>query len=81
MIIAGAEHWSDELLPLDLTALLAREQAEIPAADVDTGILAMIIRGAIDSAAERHARDPGFDPRPYGGELADMVETRLFPTA
>lgn len=75
-IIASAERWPEELAPLDLAALLARERSDTRVWDVDT--MAMIVRGAIDSAAERHARDPGFDPRPYGRELADMVETRLF---
>jgi TetR/AcrR family transcriptional regulator, fatty acid metabolism regulator protein len=77
-IIASAERWPDELLPLDLTALLARERSDTQMRDIDTDTVAMIVRGAIDSAAERHARDPEFDPRPYGRELADMVETRLF---
>lgn len=79
-IIDGADRWPEELLPLDLAALLARERADPRMRDVDTGTMAMIIRGAIDSAAERRARDPDFDPRPYGRELADMVQTRLFPT-
>lgn len=78
-IIASAERWPDELIPLDLAALLAREQGVTRMLDVDTDTISMIIRGAIDSAAERHARDPEFDPRPYGKELAEMVETRLFP--
>jgi TetR/AcrR family fatty acid metabolism transcriptional regulator len=77
-IIASAERWPDELLPLDLAALLARERSDAQMRDIDTDTVAMIVRGAIDSAAERHARDPEFDPRPYGRELADMVETRLF---
>ncbi|GAA3608185.1 hypothetical protein GCM10022419_111400 [Nonomuraea rosea] len=67
-------------MPLDLTALLTRElgdDARLPDVDIDT--MAMIIRGAIDSAAERRARDAEFDPRPYGNELAGMVEARLFP--
>lgn len=80
-IIAGAERWPDALMPLDLTALLTREWDATRMADVDIDVLAMIIRGAIDSAAERHARVPNFDPRPYGKELADMVEARLFPTS
>lgn len=79
-IIAGAERWPDELTPLDLTALLTRETREVGTTDIDTDTMAMIVRGAIDSAAERHSRDPGFDPRPYGDELADMVDARLFPS-
>ena len=78
-VIAGAEHWPEELVPLDLMALLARERRDPQMHDIDTDSIGMIVRGAIDSAAERHARDPGFDPRPYGRELADMVELRLFP--
>lgn len=79
-IIASADRWPAELAALDLTALLAREQRDAELADVDTDAVAMIIRGAIDSAAERRARDADFDPRPYGRELADMVEARLFPS-
>jgi TetR/AcrR family transcriptional regulator, fatty acid metabolism regulator protein len=78
-IIESAERWPEELLPLDLAGLLAREQRDSEMNDVDTDVLAMIIRGAIDTAAGRHARDPGFDPRPYGRVLADMAESRLFP--
>jgi AcrR family transcriptional regulator len=80
-IIASAQRWPDELLPLDLAALLARERSNTQIGDIDTDTVAMIVRGAIDAAAERHARDPEFDPRPYGRELADMVEIRLFPIA
>jgi AcrR family transcriptional regulator len=80
-IIASAQRWPDELLPLDLAAMLARERSNTQIGDIDTDTVAMIVRGAIDSAAERHARDPEFDPRPYGRELADMVEIRLFPSA
>lgn len=80
-IIASAETWPPELIPLDLTALLAREQANTQMSHVDAGIMAMIVRGALDSAAEHHARDSSFDLRPYGKELADMVEARLFGSA
>ncbi|MGO1971648.1 MAG: TetR/AcrR family transcriptional regulator [Propionibacteriaceae bacterium] len=80
-IIDSAERWPEELLPLDLADLLASEQGNTRMPDIDTGTVAMIIRGAIDSAAERHARDSEFDPHPYGKELADMVETRLFPSS
>ncbi|MDA3643084.1 TetR family transcriptional regulator [Saccharopolyspora indica] len=78
-IIESAERWPQELLPLDLAGLLARERGGSQMHDVNPDVMAMIIRGAIDSAAERHARDRDFDPRPYGRELADMVESHLFP--
>lgn len=77
-IIESAERWPQELLPLDLAGLLAGERRDSRTGDADTDLMAMIVRGALDAAAERHARDRDFDPRPYGRELADMVEGHLF---
>ncbi|MBF6136948.1 TetR family transcriptional regulator [Nocardia otitidiscaviarum] len=76
-IITAAEPLPRELRTLDLAALLARDRQQLRVRDVDFGILTLIIRGAIDAAAERRAHDPEFDPRPVGHELAEMVEIRL----
>ncbi|TDD52343.1 TetR/AcrR family transcriptional regulator [Nonomuraea terrae] len=79
-LMATAAPVPEELASLDLAALLTREQHASKLSDFDPDTLAMVIRGAIDAAAERLTRDPGFDPRPYGHELAETVERRIQPS-
>ncbi|MFI7119103.1 TetR/AcrR family transcriptional regulator [Amycolatopsis sp. NPDC049868] len=78
-------HWLDdparsaeeraELAVLDLVPLLRQGVADgefRPSLDPDA--VATALRGAIDAAASRWARDPRFDPEAYGRELADFAD-------
>jgi AcrR family transcriptional regulator len=56
-----------------LQALIERGQAGGEFAEVDAGVLATVIRAAVDTAAARGATDPGFDPARFTRELALVV--------
>lgn len=73
-VMAAADPIPAELAALDLTALLTRGQHSGEFRELDPEAIAMITRGAIDAASERLARDPGFDPRPYGTKLAHAID-------
>ncbi|MFD5096362.1 TetR/AcrR family transcriptional regulator [Amycolatopsis thailandensis] len=78
-------HWLDdpgrsdeeraELAVLDLVPLLRRGIANGDfRSSLDADAVATALRGAVDAAASRWARDPAFDPEAYGRELADFAE-------
>ncbi|EMD25731.1 TetR/AcrR family transcriptional regulator [Amycolatopsis azurea] len=64
-----------ELAALDLVPLVRQgvESGEFRAS-LDPDSVATALRGAVDAAASRWARDPGFDPEAYGRELADFAD-------
>lgn len=57
--------------------LIEQGQAAGEFARVDAGVLATIVRAAIDTAAARGATDPGFDHTHFGRELALVVRRAL----
>ena len=60
-----------------LRELIERGQASGELAEVDAGVLATVIRAAIDTAAARCATDPAFDHALFGRELALVVRRAL----
>ncbi len=60
-----------------LRALIERGRAGGEFAEVDAGVLATIIRAAIDTAAARGATDPGFDHDLFARQLVLVVRRAL----
>lgn len=64
-----------ELAVLDLAPIIRRGVTSGDfESSLDADSVATALRGAIDAAASRWARDPDFDPEGYGHQLAALAE-------